>query len=160
MFFVNARAIVERTFNDELHIILQTRNKVGEPQTLELPGGRLELFEPILEGLKREVFEETGLKVVRVNGEETRIDTCGINPDFEVECIEPLCVYQTIKGPIDSMGMYFLCEAEGELLVNGDDTKNVHWKPVSEVKNMFEADPLQFSNVDRAGIMYYIKTKL
>lgn len=159
MFFVNARAIVERTFNDEIQIVLQTRNKVGEPKTLELPGGRLELFEPILEGLKREVFEETGLKVVGVMGEDTRIDTCGMNPDFEVECIEPFCIYQTIKGPIDSVGMYFICEAEGEMLVHGDNTQNVHWKSIIEIKELFEADPRRFSDVDRAGIMYYLKTK-
>lgn len=159
MFFVNARAIIERMVHEELQIVVQTRNKVGEPKTLELPGGRLELFEPILAGLKREVYEETGLKVIRVSGEETRLDTSGINPDFEVECIEPFCVYQTIKGPIDSIGMYFMCEAEGHLLVHGDHTQNVHWRSIVEIKDMMDVDPRQFSDVDRAGIMYYLKTK-
>lgn len=30
MFYVNARAIIETTINDELHIVVQTRNKAGE----------------------------------------------------------------------------------------------------------------------------------
>lgn len=52
MFFVNARAFIERIRNNRLQLVIQTRNKAGELELLELPGGRLELFEPILEGLK------------------------------------------------------------------------------------------------------------
>ncbi|WHX50933.1 NUDIX domain-containing protein [Paenibacillus woosongensis] len=157
MFFVNARAFIERIRNNRLQLVIQTRNKAGELELLELPGGRLELFEPILEGLKREVFEETGLKVTQVDGEETRIDTKGINHSFEVECIRPFCVYQTVKGPIDSTGMYFICSSEGELLEAGDDTKRVHWRDIEEIKEMLEENPLYFSDVDRAGLIYYFK---
>lgn len=94
---------MERKIGDRVEIVVQTRDKSNE-QALELPGGRLELFEPILDGLRREVYEETGLTVVEVEGSHTYIDTRGVNPDFEVECVEPFCVYQTIKGPVDSAG--------------------------------------------------------
>ncbi|MEC0373734.1 hypothetical protein [Paenibacillus chibensis] len=53
MFFVNARAFVERNVNDITEIIIQTRNKRNE-ESLELPGGRIDLYEPLLDGLKRE----------------------------------------------------------------------------------------------------------
>lgn len=69
MFFVNARAIIERVHRNQPEIILQARTKPGE-ESLELPGGRLELFEPILDGLRREVLEETGLTIVEVEGSE------------------------------------------------------------------------------------------
>ena len=157
MFFVNARALIERINNGVTEIVLQTRAKPKEPEVLELPGGRLELFEPILDGLCREVFEETGLNVIGIEGAETRIDTWGINPDFEVECLQPFCVYQTIKGPFDSVGMYFICQVSGEIVENGDHTKKVHWKPVAEVRRLMSENPMQFSDVDRAGIMYYLK---
>ncbi|GGD57748.1 NUDIX hydrolase [Paenibacillus nasutitermitis] len=156
MFYVNARAYIERSVGKGTEIVLQTRTKPGE-QSIELPGGRLELFEPVLDGLCREVREETGLTVTDVEGSGKRVDTRGINPEFEVECLEPYCVYQTIKGPIDSVGMYFICRAEGQLLSSGDDTADIQWVSVDEVYRKMCEDPLQFSNVDRAGLRYYLK---
>lgn len=38
MFFVNSRAIIERTVQEEIEIVIQTRTKPGEPMRLELPG--------------------------------------------------------------------------------------------------------------------------
>lgn len=156
MFYVNARAFIERQDKDRTEIIIQTRNKKNE-ESLELPGGRLELYESIIVALRREVYEETGLSVVAVEGSHKRIDTCGINPNFEVECLEPYCVYQTIKGPVDSIGMYFICQVEGELLQEGDETTNIGWRTIDEVYERMVNDPRQFSDVDRAGIIYYLK---
>lgn len=159
MFYVNARAIVERQKNGLTEIIIQTRNKKNE-RALELPGGRLELYEPILDGLKREVYEETGLTVVEVEGSQKRVDTRGINPNFEVECLEPYCVYQTIKGPVDSVGMYFICKAEGSILAEGDDTINIQWENTDEIYRLMIENPRLFSDVDRAGLKYYLKHRI
>lgn len=157
MFFVNSRAIIERSLNNELQIVIQTRNKPDEPLKIELPGGRIEPFESLTHALRREVREETGLEVVEIEGEAARIDTVGINPEFEVECLKPFAAYQTIHGPINSVGYYFRCRAEGELFNKGDETTNIQWINVSELEELMYNDPLQFSNVDRAGIMYYLK---
>lgn len=158
MFFVNSRAIIERTVNGDLEIVIQTRNKTGEPKSLELPGGRIEQYESLLMALIREVKEETGLDIVEIEGEETRVDTTGIDPDFEVECIRPFSAYQTINGSFDSVGVYFRCRVQGELLTSGDATKNPRWIKVNELRRMMNEDPLQFSSVDRAGIMFYLKS--
>lgn len=40
MFFVNARAFIEKVEDDGLYVLLQTRDKPNEPFSLELPGGR------------------------------------------------------------------------------------------------------------------------
>ncbi|MDR6550136.1 NUDIX hydrolase [Paenibacillus qinlingensis] len=156
MFFVNSRAIVERHVNGTMEIVIQTRNKAGESQLLELPGGRLEPFESFVTALKREVKEETGLHVVEIEGEDTRMDTVGMDPSFEVECMKPFGVYQTINGPFDSVGAYFRCRVQGELLQSGDDTKNPRWIEVDELRRLMNEDPCQFSSVDRAGVLYYL----
>ncbi|MFD0717655.1 NUDIX hydrolase [Paenibacillus sp. GCM10027626] len=158
MFLVNSRAVIERTLNGITEIIVQTRNKPDGPQRIELPGGRIEQYESFVSALIREVKEETGLNVVEIEGEDTRVDTVGIDPNFEVECIKPFGAYQTIKGPFDSVGVYFRCKAEGELLKSGDETKKPRWIPIDELRQLMNDDPLQFSDVDRAGILFYLKS--
>lgn len=139
-------------------IVIQTRNKQGESQSIELPGGRIEQFESLIKALVREVKEETGLDVIEIEGEASRVDTIGVNPDYEVQCIKPFAAYQTIKGPFDSVGVYFRCKTQGELLESGDGSKNPRWISVNELRRLMKNDPLQFSNVDRAGIQFYLKT--
>lgn len=158
MFFVNARAFVVRTHaGNETEIVIQKRAKSDSDHKLELPGGRLELYESLTQALIREVKEETGLDVYEIEGSETRVDTVGIDPAFEVEVIRPFAAYQTTKGSIDSVGVYFRCKAEGELLAEGDETRAIRWIAVRELAAMFRDDPLQFSSVDRAGIKFYLR---
>lgn len=160
MFYVNARAIVERERDGITEIIIQTRNKPNQPKQFELPGGGVELFESLTAALRREVKEETGLEVTWIEGEETRIDTTGINPNFAVECIRPFAAYQTILGGIDSVGYYFVCRAEGELVQEGDRTQNPHWITVDELSKRILEDPLQFINIDCAAIKFYLKHRM
>ncbi|MDU0201847.1 NUDIX hydrolase [Paenibacillus sp. MAH-36] len=157
MFLVNSRAIIERIQDGTIEIVVQTRNKPGEPQRIELPGGRIEQYESLLTALIREVKEETGLDIVEIEGEDTKIDTVGIDPSFEVECLKPFGAYQTLNGPFDSVGVYFRCKVQGELVQSGDETKNPRWIAVDELRQQMKDDPHQFSSVDRAGVIFYLK---
>ncbi|KQY84149.1 phosphohydrolase [Paenibacillus sp. Root52] len=158
MFYVNTRAIIERHIDDHIEIVIQNRVKPNEPLTIELPGGRIEPFESLTQALRREVKEETGLDLSEIEGEELRIVTEGNH--FEVECVKPFVAYQTIKGPVDSLGYYFRCKANGELLETGDETSGIRWIKIRELKELLEENPLQFSEIDRAGIQYYINETL
>ncbi|MEK5027678.1 NUDIX hydrolase [Paenibacillus sp. FSL M7-1046] len=157
MFYVNSRAIIERFNDGEPEIVIQRRIKTDFSFKFELPGGRIEPFESLIQALIREVKEETGLDVYEIEGIETRIDTMGINPEFEVEYLKPFAAYQTVKGPVDSVGYYFRCKAKGELLEAGDETADIQWINIKELNKLYIANPLDFSDVERAGIKYYLK---
>jgi 8-oxo-dGTP diphosphatase len=125
---VNARAIIERQGPSGVEIVLQVRNKPFEGRTwIELPGGRVEEFEGLLTALRRETQEETGLEVVTIEGEPQRL--VARTETTEVECLQPFAAYQTLRGQVDSMGVYFRCQAQGELLSRGDDAEGARWVP-------------------------------
>lgn len=155
MIYVNVRAIIERQGAMGTEIVIQKRMKSYEAGTpYELPGGRLKTFESYIDGLKREVYEETGLHVTKIFGEETKFETKEV--DSKVEIMKPFAIYQTTKGPVDSLGAYFRCIASGELLTEGDDTADIKWISVEELDRLLTNNLIDFSWVDRAGIMYYL----
>ena len=153
---VNVRALIERNGKNGTEIVIQKRVKSNEDKApYELPGGRLERFESFLEGLKREVHEETGLHVTKIFGEETKIETN--DEDSNVEAMKPFAIYQTINGPVDSLGAYFRCQASGNLVKEGDETEDIKWISVDELHSSLEKNLIDFSWVDKSGIIYYLK---
>lgn len=49
---------------------------------------------------------------------------------------------------VDSVGYYFVCRAEGELLKEGDHTHNPRWVTIDELAERIQNNPLQFINID------------
>jgi ADP-ribose pyrophosphatase YjhB (NUDIX family) len=153
---VNARAIIERETAAGVEIVVQVRDKPHEGgKWIELPGGRVEEFEPLIDALAREIREETGLRLTHVRGRDARVETQA--GETNVECLQPFAVYQTIQGPVDSMGVYFRCRAQGELLAVGDDAEQARWVPVGQIAEQIEQDAGSFSWVDRAGLLFYLE---
>lgn len=156
MIHVNVRGIIERNSPNGTEIVIQKRVKSNENKTpYELPGGWLEQFESFLDGLKREVNEEIGLHITKILGEETKIETN--DEDSNVEALKHFAIYQTTNGPVDSMGVYFRCQASGDLVREGDDTEDIKWISVDELRHSLENDLIDFSWVDKSGILYYLK---
>jgi 8-oxo-dGTP diphosphatase len=153
---VNARAIIERQGPSGTEIVLQVRNKPIEGRTwIEMPGGRVEEFEGLLNALRREVLEETGLEITAIEGEAQRL--VAQTESTEVECLQPFAAYQTLRGPVDSIGVYFRCQAQGELLPKGDDTAEARWVPAAQAAAWLAEAPENFSWIDRAVLGYYLK---
>ena len=159
MIHVNVRGLLVRKVNNEMQLLIQLRKRVGEPEVYELPGGRINEYEKIVDGLKREVMEETGLRVVAIENEENEIITEGQGSNsFTMECIRPFAAYQTISGPVDSFGVYFVCKVEGELLKEGDDTAEIHWAGRDELNDLVEQH--KFSEIDLPALLMFTREKL
>ena len=154
--YVNSRAIIERETPEGVEILLQIRDRAEEArQQLELPGGQVELFEPLLETLVREVREETGLTVTEVLDATNRVQYS--QDGFAVECLTPFFVYQTTGGPIDSVGFFFRCRAEGNLVAQGDGASGHRWMPVSVVQRAMATAPEQFTWLTGAALAFYLR---
>lgn len=156
MIYVNARAIIERELNHTIQVLVQRRTKPGQHH-YEFPGGQVNPYESLFLALRREVKEETGLDVVYISGLQGRVETQD-QPVFDVECFAPYAVYQTLRGPVDSMGVYFKCRATGELLTAGDDTADIRWISLEALDHMMATEGL-FSGVDRAAAQYYLANR-
>ena len=158
MIHVNVRAIVIRKIDNEIQILIQKRVKQGEPECYELPGGRIEDYESITDAIKREVFEETGLEVIEIENQDTQIITYNDKSSFSIQCIKPFTSYQTIQGPVDSFGVYFICRASGNLLSQGDDSLDAHWASVNEINTLINNS--DFSEIDKPAVMLYIRERI
>jgi len=151
-FWINARAIIERTENGKREIIVQQNTK-GYGESWELPGGRIEMHESLYDALRREVKEETGLDVIAIKGEDSYLR------EGTVECMKPYCVYQYLEGFEgvigNALGFYFICHASGDMLAEGDDTKNIKWIGLDELKDIVKDKNFALSG--KVAVMQYLK---
>lgn len=58
-------------------MIIQLQKRAGEPEVYELLGVRINEYEKIVDGLRREIMQETGLQVKTIHGEQDSVITTG-----------------------------------------------------------------------------------
>ena len=153
MIHVNVRGLIVRESESGKQLIIQLRKRAGEREVYELPGGRINEYEKMVDGLRREIMEETGLQVKTICGEQDSVITAGSS--FSMECIKPYAAYQTIEGPVDSFGVYLLCETEGEPQTAGDDSADVHWANLNDIRNLI--DKKRFSEIDLPAVLMFLQ---
>lgn len=135
-------AIIVKKDGDDEYILVQNRKKNngdGMDGLLEIPAGKIREYENIFEALKREVWEETGLKITTINGkEESRfLDVEG----KKTIVFSPYCVTQNLSGAYSIILSTFVCEASGELLEKTNETENIRWMKREELKEIVENRP-------------------
>ena len=135
-------AIIEKIVNNEKYILIHTRQNEDRAETngmLEVPAGKIREYENIFRALRREVKEETGLTITKILGEDRQISNLiGSN---EVISYTPYCVTQNLSGAYSIILNTFLCEAEGELLTETNESQNIHWMKIEELKKIFKNNP-------------------
>lgn len=134
-----ASAIIEKSVDGVDFILIQERYKEGsslEDGLLEIPAGKVREFENIYDTLRREIFEETGLKIVEIQGEEDS-ETFEYN-GYRVISYKPFASSQNIKGSYPIMVQAFLCRVEGELLKESNESRNIRWVPLDELRELLD----------------------
>jgi len=152
--FFNARAVITKFDKDEM-VLIQRRVRTGEAETYEFPGGCVELGESIIDALKREVLEETGLTVSKIYGIES-YDQYG-----DIESIAPYSIYykqnywtNAVHDSYKSVGVHFKCETIGSPLEKGDDTDSIQWVSPMKLRALLN-EPNAFGEIDRGAAELY-----
>lgn len=154
--------IIERDNNGAKEVFIQTRWKpTRDPLysgTLEFPAGVLDIpFENVFEALKREIKEETGLKLKSITG-ESKTDVFSPKGTDASFGFKPFCCTQQLKEGKPWVGFTFICEVEdGDIVSQEDEAKDGKWIQVSELHALFVANPEKFFALQISAWEYYFK---
>ena len=141
----NINGVVYRSPN-RTEVLLQRRDKPGEPVRglLEIPGGRWRAGERPDEALRREVREETGVRVLAVAG-SIRHRTHGEH--VATTGAIPAAVVVGREGSYPSLHVVFECVGEGEPQGVPDEVADPRWWPIDEVRRLLADEPSQFIGI-------------
>jgi len=155
-------AIIERIHNGETEILVQTRWKPKRDPvysgTLEIPAGVLFKYGrnvTIYEALKREVFSETGLRVIKIKPDiKTKIHSPKNDGAF---AFLPFSGQQQIKGGQPYIGFVFICEVENkEPTPEPTEVKNIRWIKKSELRKIVKETPEKIFTLQLGVLDFYL----
>jgi 8-oxo-dGTP pyrophosphatase MutT (NUDIX family) len=150
--------IIENLDAKEKQILIQERFKADAPREkglIEIPAGKIREFENVFETLRREVLEETGLAITEILGESSCSMVC--QNDYKVKGFEPFFVSQNLAGYYPIMVMTFLCKARGNILLKSDESANIRWVKINDLRQMLLTDPEKFYPMHISALMKYMK---
>lgn len=152
------RAIIEHEINGEKYILMQERQKENSLNTnglLELPGGKIRKYENIFDALKREVFEETGLTITHSCIPSNSYHN--ITSGCETIGFLPFCITQNLNKCYSLIVLTFICQATGDLLTETNESCNIHWKKIDDLKQQIKEMPQLFFPLDIISLSKYIQ---
>ena len=135
-------AIIEKTIDGEKYMLIQTREKEDGQETngmIEIPAGKIREYEDVFSALRREVWDETGLRITSIQGGNDVVSNQARN--VTAISFEPYCVTQNVSGAYSMILHTFLCEAEGNLLTYTDEAQNIRWEKIPNVKRLIKEEP-------------------
>lgn len=157
-------AIIERTHEGKKQVLVQTRWQLkGDPVysgTMEIPAGWVNEYENVYDALKREVFEETGLTIVKIiPDKKTSIHKTAKN-DASFAFL-PFCCQQQLRGGRPWVGFVFICEVEDkEPVVQPEEVKDIRWIDKEKLYQFFLENPDQIFTLQLGVLDYYFEQTL
>jgi len=136
-----AGGIIVKTINGEEHILIQERCKdqsAEEFGLIEIPAGKIREFENIFDCLRREIFEETGCEIEKIEG-ESESKTVEIN-GCRVINYQPFSCAQNIKGGYPIMVQLFICHLKNDAKMQkeSNESKNIRWISKKSLKELLK----------------------
>lgn len=111
-FGVAVKALIEK--DDRYLVICKSDKDDMNPNTIDIPGGRIEFGEKIEDALRREIKEEVGI---------------------EIEIKKPSNIWGFVKGNLHLVGITFLAEYKsGEIILSGEHVK-FEWLRKEDILN-------------------------
>ena len=152
-------AIIERDHDGEKEILVQTRWKPDrDPHysgTLEIPAGGIHRYENVYDAVKREVLEETGLRVISFYP-DIRTKTYAPKDD-DCFAFVPFCCQQQLKGGLPRVGFVFLCQVEdAEPVPQHEEVRDIRWMKTSELRTIIEETPERIFTLQLGVLDYYL----
>ena len=104
--------------------------------------------------LRREIKEETGLEVIEIIGEDEAV-TIKSN-GYKVINYMPFACSQNTEGNYPIMVQTFICRVQGKVLDKTNETKNIRWVSISELKEMLHTNENGFYPMHVATLKKYL----
>lgn len=152
-------AIVERDNNGVTEVLVQTRwrpnAKWNYHNKIEIPAGVLDKkYENVIDAIKREVKEESGLTVTKIKNLD-KTEEYSPNKDSSF-AFKPFACSQQLKAGLPWVGFYFICEVKDEEPKHQEhETRNVRWVKKNDLRDMFIRDKEQFFTLHLGVLEYY-----
>ncbi|MDX1690883.1 MAG: NUDIX hydrolase [Acidimicrobiia bacterium] len=119
-------------------VLLQRRDKPGEDVRgrHELPAGKWRAGETAVQAVEREVFEETGIRVVVEAAVADRVEAMEGRP---FETVTPIATVIGVEGAYPALVLAFACSGDGEPRAQAGETADPEWLAPEEIRRLLEA---------------------
>ena len=152
--------IIEKSENGIDYVLVQDRCKddaKSEYGLVEIPAGKIRESENIFDALRREIWEETGLEVTRIHGEDEAI--IYESKGYKTINYTPFSSTQNVQGTYPIMVQVFLCNAEGTLLDSSNETKNLRWISIEDLSHLLNTKRDTFYPMHVVTLEKYLRHK-
>lgn len=150
--------LVERIVKGEMCLLMQVRDKPNAPEEsglLEFPGGKIREGESVVDTIRRELMEETGLTLSSIEGVD--VGERVLVPHYDVIAFQPFLVTQNTHSHYAVIHMCFRCTAKGEPFVSSNESRDICWMPIDKLKKQLEEVPKSIYPMDRLVLQRYFK---